>query len=163
MRAWVLPVAPCVALVFLSGCQALAAVGPVIAVCATAELTDGFRFSRRSARTGADRDNRATSEQPREQWGLRVKRLIQLYDECEYLRCLQETDVIIKNSTASDRDLAIAYLYQGAILYLRGARREAAASFRRSYQLYPSCLIDRRRFKPAVVTCYEHAIHDKKP
>lgn len=149
----------------LSGCQAvgdLAVRAPAMVVCTAVSGITGPRHAR-EPRSRPSRGTKsgwrylaahAVSPAPP------VNQLAEHYARFEYENCLIFAGQIIRHPRASRRDRAVACLYQGAVLLLRGYRREAHLSFRNAHQLDPTCRIDPGIFKPSVVACYEHAIRN---
>ncbi len=156
MKGWILTALGGLSVFCLTGCQALAAVAPVVIACAAAELTDGFQAGGPSTSQPEGATSPSLSD-------IAVRRMIRLYDACEYARCLQEAEAILRRPDASAAALATAHLYKGAILCLRGQASQATSSFRQAHRLAPRRRLDPQRFKPAVVACCRNAVFERRP
>lgn len=152
----------------MAGCQTagrIAMQAPRMVICGIASGTVGLvvssRPSRRSPRR-PERGNRRPAARTDTSAHL-MDRVTALYDRCEYARCLDEARNVAKRPTTPPRQRAAAHVHIGVILLMKGHDVEAVASFRQAHQLDPTYGIDRQRFKPAVVACYENAIHNRRP
>ncbi len=151
-----------------SGCQAvgdLAVRAPAMVVCTAVNGITGPNHTRQprsrpSRGTGRGWRYVATHAVPP---APSVNQIAELYARFEYEHCLILAQQIIRHPRASRKDRAVACLYQGAVLFIKGCRREADLSFRNAHQLDPTCRIDPEVFKPTVVACYEHAVCDGGP
>ena len=84
-----------------------------------------------------------------------VERMEDRYEECRYEECLSVAEEICRQTAAKAKYRAKAWFYKGVIHVLQGDDEQARECFRQAKILEHGLRVDRHRFKPAVVRCFQ--------
>ncbi len=151
----------CYFLVSISGCHPL--VGVLAVAGAYAIASQQHRPTEQPSRSQHQRSPSFKEWDQRNRFGVitaaempsQARQIADTYDACEYEECERLAEAEIQGRFTPAGDRATAWFYKGAVLVLKNREREATECFREVRRLAPQYWVDKQRFKPAVIACFE--------